>query len=837
MKINWILKMVWRDSRSQYKKLLLYVSSIILGTAALVSIRSISKNIEFAIEAQAKTLLGADLEVRSRKAFNLKSDSVFSLISDKESRIFQFMSMVYFEKTGSTRFSSIRALEGNYPFYGEIETEPKNLNSSFREKQETIIDQSLALQLDANIGDSIKIGQIKFKVIGFIKKIPGESFSFGAAAPRVYISMTYLERTKLIQPGSVVNYYAYFKLDALTNPEDLLSQHESFFEIEKQRATTVKDKQGQLTRNMENLYRFLNLIGFIALILGSIGVASSIHVYVKDKIASIAMLHCLGASSKQTLMILATQTGLMALFGAIIGSTLGVIIQYLLPELLKGIISIDINLFISWSSVAFGLSIAFSMAVLFAMLPILKIRHISPLLAIRSELSEKKINDPLKWLLYFLILLSLLLFAYLQTSSLSLAIFFTLFLLFSFTCLYLTARFTIFIVRKTFPKNWSYPFRQSLLNLFRPNNQTVTMVTAIGLGVFLINTMYLSQESLINFIKFDSDGERPNIVVFDIQSDQLKGVIDILEENKISGIKSYPIVTMRISKLRDLAVDSILADTTSKIPKWALNREHRATYRNTLLSSETITEGEFNSDYGDSIFISVESGIAKNLDLELKDEIIFDVQGFDLKTYVGSIRKVEWRRVQPNFFFVFPKSALETAPQINIVSAKTNTKEESNQIQKDLVKSFSNVSIIDISLVIAVVEDIVNKIAYVIRFMALFSILTGITVLISAIANSRFQRQKENVLLRTLGASKSQIKKILFGEYFFLGSLSVISGLVLSIFSSFLLITFVFKTVFNPAILPFLFSFLFVTSLILIIGITLNRETLNRSPLEVLRNE
>ena len=829
--------MLWRDSRSQYKKLFLYVSSIILGTAALVSIRSISKNIEVAIEQQAKTLLGADLQVRSRKAFNAKSDSVFSLISNEQSKIYQFVSMVYFEKTELTRLSSIRAVEGNYPFYGQMETEPENQSYEFRKRQETIIDESLAIQIDAKVGDSLKIGKIKFKIAAILKKIPGESFGFGTAAPRVYIPLSYLDKTELVQAGSIVNYFAYFKISAEKDPDELVKKYDAFFEMEKQRATTVKERQSQLTRNMENLYEFLNLIGFIALILGSIGVASSIHVYVKEKLASIAMLHCLGATSKNTFMLMNVQAATMGFIGAVFGSVIGVLIQFLLPELLKDFISIEINLFISWTSVLFGLLTGLFMSILFAMLPILAVRKVSPLLAIRSGLSDKKINDPMRWLLYLIILLSIFTFAFLQTNNLVLAIAFTLFLILSFSCLFLTAKVTISVVKKIFPKKWSYPYRQSLLNLFRPNNQTVTMVTAIGLGVFLINTMYLSQESLINFIKFDNDGERPNMVIFDIQYDQLPAVKDVLTENNIYGVKSYPIVTMRISKLRGIPIDSIIADSASSIPKWALNREHRSTYRNDLLSSETIVKGEFNKSESDSIFISVETGMVKNLNLKLGDEISFDVQGLELTCYLGSVRKVEWRRVQPNFFFVFPKNALEAAPQINVVSAKAVDKNESNKIQKILVQRFPNVSVIDISLVIEVVENIVNKIAYVIRFMALFSILTGITVLISAIANSRYQRQKENVLLRTIGASKNQIKKILFGEYFFLGVLSVIAGLILSVFASFLLITFVFKTIFAPDLLPFIVSFLFVVIVILFVGVVLNRETINRSPLSILREE
>ncbi len=217
------------------------------------------------------------------------------------------------------------------------------------------------------------------------------------------------------------------------------------------------------------------------------------------------------------------------------------------------------------------------------------------------------------------------------------------------------------------------------------------------------------------------------------------------------------------------------------------------------------------------------------------DPIIFNVQGVLMETTVGSIRKVDWARLQLNFSIVFPKGVLENAPQFNVLTTYAANEESSAGLQRDLVRKFPNISIIDLRQVYTVVEDILDKVSWIINFMAFFSILTGIIVLIGSVRTSKYQRIRESVLLRTLGAKNKQILRISALEYLFLGILGSLVGILLALVSSLLLALFVFKEPFVPSLVPFLVFLPGISVLVLAIGLSNIRGVLKSSPLEVLR--
>jgi len=230
-------------------------------------------------------------------------------------------------------------------------------------------------------------------------------------------------------------------------------------------------------------------------------------------------------------------------------------------------------------------------------------------------------------------------------------------------------------------------------------------------------------------------------------------------------------------------------------------------------------------------------GYAQNLNLKIGDELLFNVQGALLKTYIASFRDIDWNRVQTNFLVVFPTGVLEKAPQFHVLITRINDNELSARYQQAVVRSYPNISIIDIELILKTLEEILGKIAFVIQFMALFSIGTGVVMLISSIILSRFQRMRENVLLRTLGASSKQLWKIIFAEYFFLGAMGAFTGILLAITFTMLLGTFVFEFAFIPNIFQIGAIFFGVTALTVSIGLFNSRSVVSQSPLEVLRRE
>lgn len=838
--LTWILRMAWRDSRSSRPRLLLYLSTIVLGVAALVAITSFGHNLLEAVEDQSKALLGADLAIDRRSPFNERAEQLFAEIGGEQSRQVSFSSMALFPEKKATRLVEVRALDEQFPFYGKMETEPPEAAGTFWSGPGALVDPSLLQQFDAGPGDTIKIGHFEFTIAGALTQIPGETAGLSVIGPRVYIPLAYVDQTGLIQTGSRVRYRVYFKFDPRRDVEALIADLESELKANHLSTDTVAERREQLGRSIGNLYQFLNLVGFVALVLGGIGVASSIHLYLKERLGTVAVLRCVGATARQAFGIYLVQAAAMGLLGAVLGSGLGVLVQALLPLLFGNILPLEIELHISWSAILAGVGVGLAMALLFSLLPLTPIRMISPLLTLRSEFegTQNLPRDPLRWLIFVLIGGSVLAFSLLQTSSLMVGGVFFLGLAAVFALLVGVARLLVYLLKKNFPSGWRYEWRQGLANLYRPHNQTLVMILAIGLGTFLIATLSMVQSSIMNKVSSLGGEGNPNLILFDIQSDQLEGVKRIIERSGAFVLQQAPIVTMRLQAVGTTEVNELRENPDSEISDWALRREFRSTYRDHLAETEEILRGKFQAVAGDHpINVSLEEGIAEELRVDVGDRLVFDVQGVPIETRVGSIRKVDWQQFKPNFFVVFPAGVLEQAPQFHVMVTRADSPRVSAALQSSIVGSFPNVSILDFSLLLKTVDSIIEKITFVIRFMALFSIFTGLIVLSAALVSGRFQRLRESVLLRTLGASRRQIQRIFLIEYFSLGSLSALTGLMLAAAASWGLIHFLYDSDFHPRLLFIPLTFLGVVGITLLVATFNNRGLLNRSPLEILRRE
>jgi putative ABC transport system permease protein len=848
----WLWKMAWRDSRTHRKRLFLFMTSIVLGIAALVSIGSFGVNLESAVDEQAKTLLGADLMLSSLRAFTEETETLIDSIGGLQAREIMFGSMALFPKTRDTRLVQVRALSGEFPFYGAIGTEPPEVASTYQTGANALVDESIMIQFNAAVGDSIKIGARSYLIAGRLRKLPNEPPVASTFNPRVYLPAEHFDRTGLIQRGSLVNDRVYFKFEDDRNVEELVEAIQPHINRHRLRRDTVERRKENVGDALRNLYRFLNLVGFVALILGGLGVASAVHVYTKQKLGNASILRCLGAESKEAFLIYLIQVTAMSLCGSILGALLGIGIQTFLPKVLSDFLPVSIENFIAWSAVLSGVLIGWTLSFLFAMLPLLSIRKVSPLLALRASFEEesKGGRDKLLWLINGLIVIAVAAFAVWQSASISFGLGFAGAVFVAFGVLSGVAKLVTVLFKKFFPKSWSYVWRQGLANLYRPNNQTLVLVLSIGLGTFLITTLYLSQNVLLGKVTFAGGGNRPNLVLFDIQPDQKDELVELVRSRDLPVLQEAPMVTMRISSLNGTPVEEILNEPRDEAAndsvraerrsRGLLRWEFRATYRDSLLDSEKIVAGTWQGRMDDSsevVPISLEDGAAARLKLNIGDTLVWDVQGVPVVSRVTSLRQVDWQRIQANFMALFPQGALEYAPQIYILSTKTRTSRQSAEMQREIVRAFPNVSMIDLGLVLTTIENFLDKISFVIRFMAFFSIFTGLIVLAAAVITSRFQRIQESVLLRTLGATRRQVLKIMIVEYVLLGGFAALTGLLLSSGATYALAYFAFDSVFAPTILPFLVVLLSVIALTILIGMINSRGILDRPPLEVLRAE
>jgi putative ABC transport system permease protein len=842
-KLAWILTMAWRDTRRTRAKLALFGFSVIFGVAALVAVNSLRANLEKEVDRQSRALLGADLEFRSSDPFD-EATEVFidSLEALDEANDIRLSTMAYFTKSDQTRLVSLRALEGGFPWYGELETRPPSLNLDPEQGRVAIIEESLKIQYDLEIGDVIRIGKSEFKVIGEVLRLPGESSFRNSFSPRILVPFAFLEETDLMGFGSRTTFRRrlVFENGVDTELESALKANEGQLRQNGIRYETAEEEKEDIGNMLNEMTSYLSLVGFVALLLGGVGIAGAVQVYLKEKSASMAILRCLGCSGLRAMMVFCVQIVAVGFAGCVVGAALGVATQAILPQIVKAFLPFDLPFEIVWPSLLEAFLFAWALTLLFALLPLLPTRNLSPLRAIRSSsgLSENR-RDWLVWMAAAAIGALTLWFSILQTDDLKEAAG-----VFGGILVAIIALGGIGIgLRKTLkslrPKSLPFVWKQGISNLYRPNNRTVSLIVMIGMGAFLIYTLYLCETSILKRGEINDQEDKPNTVFFDVQSDQVDTVKAVVDRRGVELKFHDPMVTMRLTHLRSRPVSQLRRNRD--LEGWALSREYRSTYRSELRAHEPIVAGEFipnaNLDSDDPIPISVEERIVEALQLQLGDLITWDVQGLPIETVVTSIRKVDWRQMQPNFFVVFPSGILEEAPSNHILAAKAQGVEAITELQGEVVKTFPNISAINLSMVLESLKEIFDKVGFVVRFMASFTILTGLVALIATVLTSRYQRMKESVLLRSLGANTSQVRKIMAVEYFLVGGLGSAAGVLLSLGGAWAMTRFIFKIeLYVPWGITFA-SIVLIGLLTLVTGMLNSIGIAKRPPIEALRYE
>ena len=841
--MSFVLKMAWRDSRKNRGRLLLFVSAIVAGIAALTAVRSFSENLKKDIDREAKSLLGADLLIEGNQPLQ---DSIFQQIvavpGTQSARVFNLVSMVYFPKTEDTRLAMVRATEPGYPYFGKWKTDPTDAWQGYQDAKNALVEHGLMLQFGVQLGDTIRIGTQAFPVTGDLLSRPGRAGIGSAIAPVVVVPFQWLDSTGLVQRGSRIWYQYYFKIPDEAAMTGLVASLEKPLKAANLDWETVASNKESIGNAFGNVSTFLNLAGFIALLLGSIGVAGAVHLYIRDKLPTVAILRCLGASGRKAFYVYLTQVMGIAFLGSLAGAALGSLLQKALPWIGKDLLPItDVSTDISWVVAGQSVMLGLVISVLFALLPLSGILLTSPLRTLRASFDETPANAHrgLRWSVYTIIVLAVAGFTWWLTGSWKETLGFLAGLVVAFAVLWAAASALIFLLRRYFPRNWSYVLRQGIANLFRPQNQTVLLVVTIGLGTMLLSTLFLVQNLLLKQVAFAGAGKQPNMILFDIQTYQKDSVAALVKAHGLPILQQVPIVTTRIESIDGMTKAQDQVDTTQSRPNWVWDREYRVTFRDSLISSEQITEGEWVGVHkpGEPVKISISDNVQRAMKAKIGTKILFNVQGLPLETEVASVRKVDFQRLQTNFLVVFPTGVLEEAPQFHVVISRVDNAEASASLQSDLVRRFPNVSAIDITQILKSVDEVLGKVSFVIRFMAMFSILTGLLVLLSSIYQSKFARIRESVLLRTLGASRRQILWINALEYFMLGTLACMVGTGLSVAGAWALARFAFNIPFSVDIWPLLLTFLSITGLTVLLGLLNSREVVRKPPLEVLRAE
>jgi putative ABC transport system permease protein len=858
-------------------RLLLYMSSVALGVAALVAIDSFSANVTASVRESSRALLGGDLALLGRQPLTAAATTITDSLEGtgaRTARVTTFPSMAAVHRTGRTRLAQIRAVGDAYPLVGQVETEPAGAWTTLHAGDRAIVDPSLMATLGAQLGDSLTLGYAHFAIVGTIRTVPGDAGIAAAIGPRVFIPDRDLAATRLLTVGGRADYKTLIALTpgAGSIPARWLTRLRQRLSAQRVRVQTVADAEVNLTNAIQRLTDFLGVVGVVALLLGGIGVASGITAFVARKIEAAAILRCLGATGGQVLAIYVSQSAAMGLAGAVIGVTLGTAIQFALPIAVRDFLPVDVSVHLVPRAILLGLGTGVWIALLFALRPLLALRRISPLQALRrhvetggSGFATRIPRDPAAWVVTVLIGATVVGIAVQRAPTVRLGIGTSAGIGLALGALWLAASALAALARRLPRARWPYVVRQGLANLHRPANQTRAVVLALGFGVFLISTLELVQSALLHEFAATIASSRANLLFFDVQQDQAPGVDSLVRAASYSVVERTPIVTMRIAAINGVsvsaaAINAALADSVDTAPgtprqtsrggeriagrprraAWALRREYRSTYRDTLVPSEHVVSGRwFASGAGtDSVPpVSFEADVAKELGITVGDRVTWDVQGVAVQTRVANIRDVDWARFEPNFFAVFPSGVLEGAPQQYVILAAVPGTAATASLQRIMGDRYPNISSIDLSLIRETVNGILRKVTVAIRFLAVFCLVMGIPVLFSAVATTRRERIHESVLLKTLGATQVQVTRIMVAEYAMLGLLASAAGTILSIAGAWCLVHFVFETSFTPAIAPALAIAALSAALTVAIGVAGSRSAFAAPPLAMLRAE
>jgi putative ABC transport system permease protein len=841
--MRFILLMAWRDSRASRRRLALYSVSVVLGIAALVSIGSLGANIRRAIQTEAKGLLGADLFVTSPDPLDRPVMDYLDSLGGEMAREQVFASMITFPASGRLRLVQVHAIEGAFPFYGRFETSPPGAGGLLRAGGPVVVlEPTLLAQFGVRAGDQVRLGKTLFTVAGSLGRIPGESPGVAMMAPRAYIPFGTLAGTGLNGAGALARHRAMLRLPAGTDPDEVVRRMREKFPATRLTYETVEERRRNLGRALSNVDGFLSLVGFVALVLGGVGVASALHAYTREKVPTVALLRCLGASAGQGLSVYLLQGLAVGLMGACAGGILGVAVQKALPALFRGVLPIDVDFFLSWPALLRGTGSGVVICMLFSLLPLLSIRRIPPLAALRSAVAERAASapDPLRLAVGGAIAAFVAGFAVWQTGATVVGLGFAAMLAFGFALLVGVAAAVSWAARRFAPGGLPYVVRQGIANLHRPNNRTVLLLLSLGLGTFLVLTLVLARTTLLREIGGMDAAGRPNLIFFDIQDDQIDPLAAIAAAAGSPVAERAPIVTMRMTSVRGVPVAGMLGDRRARGGAWALRREYRSTYRGALSGSERVIEGAFTGRADPAagpVPVSVEESLARDLQLRIGDEVDWDVQGLPVRSRVGSIRSVEWRRMEPNFFVVFPEGVLESAPKTYVAAVHAATPADSGNVQTAVVDAFPNVTAIDLALVVETLDGIFSKVAFAVQFMALFTVATGLVVLAGSVFAGRNQRIRETVLLRTLGATRGQVAVIELVEYAFLGVQAAVVGSLLAVAGNALLARFVFHVDAAAPIGQVSGAVAVVAALTVATGFAAGRGATGHPPLEILRQE
>jgi putative ABC transport system permease protein len=889
------ITMAWRETRAAWRHFLYFFFCIALGVATLVGVGLFATNVERTVAREARGLMGGDLEIRLSRPISANGQAILQSLESREIRVLHISELVAMasrperetfpshpSSAVSTQLIELKAVEPAYPFYGMLTIQPDRPVSDLVAIQPaaclsnartenlacygTVVQDALLIKMGLQVGDELKIGHALFKIMGVLKHEPDRVVSAVSLGPRVMISQDALSAAQLVKPGSRVRERYLLRVPSEIPHHSLLVQLREQLANDSAHVSTFREAQPQLRRFLDQLTRYLGLVGLTALFVGGLGVASSIHAFVKDKLKTIAILKTLGADSGTVIRTYLFQALGLGLMGSLAGVAGGVSLQFAMPVTLgrllpSDLLDLSLSQGLSPEPMLKGLALGVTTTLLFTLWPLLRIREIRPALMFRNEMvdlekedmsskgrfiSLRYLRDPMRWVTVVLVSSGLSGLAMWQADSVSIGMMFIGALVAAVLLLTIAARIVIRWLRITASPS-SLAVRYAVGNLSRPGSQASSIMVAIGIGVMIIVTISLLERSLVRQIGESRPLNAPTFFFIDVQPDQ-KEAFEGLIRQRFSHLtpELTPLVRSRLHAVNGQPVPLHEEDDRERRNRrdgeqgksWYFTREYVLTFLDRIPDDNTIIKGTWwdPTVSRQEALVSVEEDAARHLGVDIGSTLEFDIQGTVLPATVSSIRKVEWNNFSTNFYMILSPHSLEGAP-VTFVATVRVSPADGTRLQQAVVEAFPNITAINIGEVMDTFARVLEHLSMAIRAIAVFCMVAGGLVMAAALATTRYRRLYESVVLKTLGATRLLIAGSFATEYAFMGAVAGLIGTILASVLSWGVLYFIFELPWTLQPMRLMGGIFLTVMLTLGVGFLSTFRILGQRPLTILRHE
>jgi len=787
-----------RDLRSAPGKFIFVVLSVAVGVAALVGVRGFSESFRSTLTREARSLMAGDLSARAnQQPSKVEKDKIKSLEGQgiRTTWVTETVSMASVPPDPVPILVSLKAVDpAEYPYYGKAELEPDMPLEQALTANSVVVADEFLIRLKAKVGDSLRLGGHSFLIAAKLVQEPDRITAGAGLGPRVLISRAALGATGLLAPGSRANERLLVQLPVTMQGAVPLAAARKQIEAALPEAQVMDYREGNpaLTQGLDRATSILSLICLVAMVLGAIGVAMSMHAHLEQRMDVLAILKAIGAGSGDLLRIFLLQTMGLGLTGALIGVAAGGAVMLALPAVFGNLLPVHATLQFPWRSALAGLATGLLTTLLFCLPPLLDVRKVRPILVLRKMIEEAEERGFVAFLRRWgqrklqivaavVILIALTLIAAGLSDSaqvgswfgIALAVILIVLLVLSAGFLRLL-RWLLSLVRLRLPQY----LRQGLANLYRPGNQSAAVLAALGTGVMLILAVYLMQSQVLREIQETASPKLPNMFLVDITSDEVAGVKAFFasQPGKTAGshaeLDLLPVVSGRFISLNGVPLEKLKVE---HFPRRMLESVSFS-WADAAPEGDQIREGKWSTN-PNARQIAIGEGIASRVHLKVGSRVEAEIDGRDLKLTVAAIFRADEQHLGGRAEFLLPSGLVKDAATVWYGAARVDSRQVS-QIERALFAAYPTVTVINLADVLDRIESVVNQITFVVRFLAGFSIFAGLMILASSIASTRYRRTREAVVLKTLGATRWRIVRIFSVEFSVLGLLSGTVGAV-----------------------------------------------------------